>query len=215
VACYGRFGQVVARLLSSAGYQSTLLDVDSDQVDLVRKFGARVYYGDATRIDLLRSAGAADAKLLVIAIDNHEKALLLVEEVKKHFPHLTILARASGRNQAFDFLDHGVDHVYRELFDSSLRMGTTALQLLGMRAYQAHRTARSFRRHDEQAVREGAVARRGAGDDILRVLRGKADELTRVLRAEHEKAPEKEAGWDTETRREAQREAQREQSSST
>ena len=139
VAGYGRFGQVVARLLGSAGFQSTLLDFDSDQVDLVRRFGSRVYYGDASRIDLLRSAGAGKAKLLVLALDNPEKTLEVVHTVKKHFPNLTILARARSRSDAFDLLDAGVEHIFRELFDSSLNMGTAALKLLGVRSYRAHR----------------------------------------------------------------------------
>lgn len=211
IAGYGRFGQVVARLMHSAGYEATLLDVDSDQVDMVRRFGARVYYGDASRIDLLRSAGADKARILVLAIDNHEKMLGMVHEVKKHFPHLTLFARAAGRNQAFDLLDAGVDHVYRELLDSSLRMGTAVLQKLGMRAYRAHRAARSFRRFDERAVREAAALRKEAGDDFMRVLRGKAQELSRVLRAEYARQPDRESGWDTEKRRKS---AQAEEESS-
>lgn len=203
VAGYGRFGQVVARLLHTAGYECTLLDIDSDQVDMVRRFGARVYYGDASRIDLLKSAGAGRAKLFVIAIDDHEKALQMAEEVRKHFPHLQILARATGRRQAFDLLDRGVDHVFRETFDSALRMGTDALQLLGMRAYRAHRAARAFRRHDEHSVREAAIARRETEGDITSILRNKAEELNRVLSQEYHRDPEREAGWDTEGRRKA------------
>lgn len=197
VAGYGRFGQVVARLLHSAGFESTLLDVDSDQIDLVRKFGARVYYGDATRMDLLHSAGANKARLLIIAIDEHEKALELAREVAKHFPNLTLLARARGRPEAFDFHNAGVEYVYRETFDSSLRMGTAALELLGMRSYRAHRAARAFRRHDEAFLRETARQRKASGEWVT-FARTRSDDLLKVLRAEHQRQPDREAGWDTE-----------------
>lgn len=196
VAGYGRFGQVLARLLHSAGYESTLLDLDSDQIELVRKFGARVYYGDATRMGLLHSAGAHKARLLVVAIDNHEKALELAREVRMHFPSLTILARARGRREAFDFLDAGVEHVYRETFDSSLRMGTAALELLGIRSYRAHRAARAFRRHDEAYLRETARERQKAGEWV-QFARTRSDDLQRVLQAEHHREPDREKGWDT------------------
>lgn len=197
VAGYGRFGQVCARLLHSAGFESTLLDVDSDQVDLVKRFGSRVYYGDASRMDLLESAGARNARLLIVAIDHHEKAIKLVHEVKKHFPNLTILARARGRREAFDFHDLGVTHIYRETFDSSLRLGTAALELLGMRSYRAHRAARAFRRHDEQFMRETADKRQETGEWFT-FARSRSDDLLKVLREEYLKEPEREAGWDTE-----------------
>ncbi len=196
VAGYGRFGQVCARLLHSAGFEATLLDVDSDQVDLVRRFGSRVYYGDASRMDLLESAGAHRARLLIVAIDHHDKALELVHEVKKHFPNLTILARARGRREAFDFHDLGVVHVYRETFDSSLRLGTAALELLGMRSYRAHRAARAFRRHDERFLRETAQKRQETGD-WFKFARTRSDDLLKVLRDEYEREPELEEGWDT------------------
>jgi voltage-gated potassium channel Kch len=197
VAGYGRFGQVVARLLRSAGFESTLLDVDSDQIDLVRKFGSRVYYGDATRMDLLHSAGAHKARLLVVAIDDHGKALKLVQEATKHFPRLTILARARGRSEAFDFHDAGVAYVYRETFDSSLRLGTAALELLGMRSYRAHRVARAFRHHDEALLRETARERQKSGEWI-QFSKTRSDDLLKVLRAEHSQQKEEDAGWDTE-----------------
>ncbi len=197
VAGFGRVGQVVARLLGSAGFESTVLEIDSDQVDLVRKYGRRVYYGDASRVDLLRSAGADKAKLLVIAIDNEEKAKQLALEVRAHFPHLAIVARARGRGDAYDLYDAGVEHVYRETLDSSLRMGVAALRILGMRAYRAHRTARSFRRHDERVVRETARERHGA-EDLFTLMRGKSEDLARVLKEEHESDPSREEGWDDE-----------------
>lgn len=202
VAGYGRFGQVVARLLRSAGVEATLLDFDSDQIELVRRFGNRVFYGDASRVDLLHSAGAEKAKLLVIAIDNSEKTLEMVHTIKKHFPHLTILARAKSRRDAFDLLDAGVEHIYRELLDSSLSMGTTALKLLGMRSYRAHRAARTFRRHDEQFLRETAKGR-NEGESWVKFVRSRTADLEKVLRQEYEMHEPDQRSWDTESLTEA------------
>jgi len=198
VAGYGRFGQVVARLLRSAGVEATLLDFDSDQVDLVRKFGNRVYYGDASRVDLLHSAGAEKAKMIILAIDNSEKTLEMVHAIKKNFPHLVILARAKSRGDAFDLLDAGVEHIFRELLDSSLSMGTTALKLLGMRAYRAHRAARTFRRHDEAFLRETAKGR-NEGESWVKFVRSRTADLEKVLRKEYEMHEPDQRSWDTES----------------
>jgi len=194
IAGYGRFGQIVGRLLKGTGVEATLLDIDSNQVDLVRKFGARVYYGDASRIDLLTSAGAAEARLFIIAVDDPEKALSMAHEVKKHFPKLTMMARARSRRDAFDLLDAGVEHVYREVFDSSLRLGTDALSLLGMRAYRAQRAALAFRRHDEEFVRK-AAAERHAETDTFGVLRRLNADLETILKEENGLGPRLDATW--------------------
>ena len=154
VAGFGRFGNIVGRLLRANGIGATVLDNDSDRVDILRRLDLKVFYGDATRHDLLEAAGAGDARLIVLALDNQEKNLELVHTVRKHFPNLTILARAIDRPDAYALLDAGVEHVYRETFDSSLRMGVEALRLLGRRGYQAERAARTFRRHDDDALDE-------------------------------------------------------------
>ncbi len=183
VAGYGRFGQIAGRLLGAQGVDCTLLDIDSDQVDLVRRFGARVFYGDATRPDLLRAAGAEQARLLIIAIDDPEKALALAHTAHKHFPHLRVLARATGRGEALALIEAGVQHIYRETFDASLRLGTDALKLLGMRAYAAERAARSFRRYDEQTLRETAAERHDT-QRYMALVRARLQNLEGVLRAE-------------------------------
>jgi monovalent cation:proton antiporter-2 (CPA2) family protein len=201
VAGYGRFGQVAARLLRATGIGATLLDIDSDQIDLVRRFGARVYYGDATRVDLLEAAGAHKAKVLLIAIDNPEKTVELVRTVRRHFPHLTILARARGRSDAFNLHDEGVEYIYRETLDSALRMGSQALQALGMRAYQAERAARSFRRHDEVAFRE-AAAKRHDEKAWIDFVKERTQNLEKVLQAEYGQTSAREVSWDLEAQRE-------------
>ncbi|MDA0748951.1 MAG: monovalent cation:proton antiporter-2 (CPA2) family protein, partial [bacterium] len=154
IAGFGRFGHIVGRLLKSNGIGTTVLDLDPEQIETLRNFGLKVFYGDATRLDLLHSAGAAEAKLLLLAIDNPERANLLVEEVRREFPHLKILARANSLHHAFELTHMGADKVFRETLDSALSMGVEALQQLGFRAYQAHRAARTFKKHEDHAMAE-------------------------------------------------------------
>ena len=120
IAGFGRFGSIVGRFLRANGIQPTVLEFDSDRVELLRKLGLQVYYGDASRKDLLEAAGAEHARLLVIAIEEHERALAIVETAQRHFPHLTILARAAGRPEAYELQDSGVEHVYRETLDTTV-----------------------------------------------------------------------------------------------
>lgn len=154
IAGFGRFGHIIGRLLRANGIGATVLDLDADQVEIIRKLGIKVFYGDATRLDLLHAAGAATAKIIVIAIDHEGKAVELAELVQKHFPHLKIFARASGRVHAYEFQKRGIMSFYRETVGSSLELGVDVLRALGMRAHQAHRAAQFFKMHDEQAVRD-------------------------------------------------------------
>ncbi|MEO7697890.1 MAG: cation:proton antiporter, partial [Opitutus sp.] len=154
IAGFGRFGHIVGRLLRANGVGTTVLDLDADQVEIVRKLGIKVFYGDATRVDLLHAAGAARAKVIVIAIDNEEKAVGLVETVQQHFPALKIYARAAGRVHAYEFQKRGVMTFYRETLGSSLDLGVDLLHELGMPMEQAQRAAATFKRHDEASVRE-------------------------------------------------------------
>ncbi|MDH5197233.1 MAG: monovalent cation:proton antiporter-2 (CPA2) family protein, partial [Gemmatimonadota bacterium] len=159
IAGFGRFGNTIGRLLRANGVGTTVLDFDSDRVELLRRLGLQVFYGDATRLDLLRAAGAEEAELLILALDEAEEMRKLVETARKHFPHLTILARAFDRPDAFDLMEAGVQRVYRDTLDTALRVGVDALRLLGHRAHQATRAAARFRRHDEDALRELMAAR--------------------------------------------------------
>lgn len=154
IAGFGRFGLVVGRMLQVNGFSATILDLDPAQVDIIRRLGMKVFYGDATRLELLQAAGAEKAKLFIIAIDDEERSVALAEVVRKHFPNLRILVRASGRIHAFRLLRIGVTEVYRETLDSSLRVAVDALRALGVRGYQAERAAKKFRIHDERVVRE-------------------------------------------------------------
>jgi Kef-type K+ transport system membrane component KefB len=201
IAGFGRFGHIVGRLLIANGVGATVLDVDSDHVELLRRLGLKVFYGDASRDDLLIASGATRAKLLVLAIDDPEKALKIVETTKKHCPKITILARAHGRAHAYELMDAGVDHIYRETLDSSLRVGIDALRLLGFRSYQAHRAARKFRRHDEESIRELGSMRHDRRAYIHRA-REMIRDLESMLREDLAGIDhERDSAWDTDSLR--------------
>ncbi len=154
IAGFGRFGHIVGRLLRANGIGCTVLDLDPDQVEIVRRIGIKVFYGDATRVDLLHAAGAHKAKIIVIAIDDETKSVSLAETVQKHFPNLKIFVRASGRVHAYEFQKRGIQHFYRETFGSSLDLGVDVMRTLGFRGHEAVRAARTFKKHDDAAVRE-------------------------------------------------------------
>ena len=151
IAGFGRFGNVVGRLLKAQGVGTTVLDLDPEQIDTLRHFGLKVFYGDAGRLDLLHSAGAEHAKILVLAIDEPEKANMIAEEVQRHFPHLKIMARAESMEHAYELMHVGVEHVFRETFDSALSMGIETMKALGFRAYEAHRSVKQFKEHERES----------------------------------------------------------------
>ena len=147
---FGRFGQIVGRVLRMHGIAFTALERDLGQVDVVRRFGNKVYYGDPTRPDLLRAAGAEQAKLLIVALDHPEDALRVVEVAKRNFPHLKVMARARNRRHAYLLMDRGVDGLVRETFYSSLKIAEESLLALGISPEDAARSVELFRAHDEQ-----------------------------------------------------------------
>lgn len=153
IAGFSHFGSTVGRFLRANGVEATILDNDSDRVDLLRRMGFKVYYGDVTRHDLLESAGAAEAKILVSALDGLDVTRALVATVQKHFPHLRLVVRARHRAHAYELMAMGVEHVYREHLESSLRLGEDVLKMMGFRAYSAHRAAQAFRRYDDDAMK--------------------------------------------------------------
>jgi len=154
IAGFGRVGGIVGRFLQANGVGTTVLEFDSDHVEVLRKLGRKVFYGDASRLDLLRAAGAEHAKVMLLAIDDHAKTMGVVETIRAEFPHLRLLVRAGDRLDAYELIEHGVEDVYRETFETSLRMGVDALKALDVRAHRAHRAAQRFRRHDEASLRE-------------------------------------------------------------
>ena len=132
----------------------TVLERDISSVSLMRKYGYKVYYGDATEVDLLRSAGAEAAKSIVITCNEPEDTMKIVHLCQQHFPHLAILARARGRVEAHELLQAGVKQFSRETFSSALELGRKALMTLGMHPHQAHRAQLHFRRLDMRMLRE-------------------------------------------------------------
>jgi glutathione-regulated potassium-efflux system ancillary protein KefC len=148
IAGFGRYGQMVGRLLNAQGFAATVLDHDADMIEAARAFGYKVFYGDATRLDMLRTAGAASAKVFVVAVDSREQSLRIVDLVREHFPNLELVARARDVPHWNDLRDRGVVRVDREVFESSLRTGRRVLELLGQTPYEARRHAVRFRRHN-------------------------------------------------------------------
>ncbi len=154
IAGFGRFGQIIGRLLHANNIGTTVLDYKPSQIEMVRRFGYKAFYGDASRVDLLHSAGAQEAKLFILAIDDKEKALEIAETVKKHFPNLEIIARSFDRRHSYELMNLGVKVIQRETFNSALELGASALKLLGFQNYQAHRAALTFKHHDEKSLVE-------------------------------------------------------------
>ena len=185
IAGFGRVGQVVGRLLRANGFSTVVLDADIEQIDLLRRFGRPANYGDATRLDLLRAAGAETAKMLIIAIDDREKTVELAEKARQAFPHLTIIGRAWDRRHAYDLLRNGADAVERETFEGALALGRTALQRLGFRAHRAVRAADLFRRHDVRSF-EKLAPLWGQEENYILASRDAANTMDRLLSADLE-----------------------------
>jgi glutathione-regulated potassium-efflux system ancillary protein KefC len=150
----GRYGQIVGRMLYANGITPTVLDHDAEQIEAMRKFGWRAFYGDATRLDLLRTAGAASAKVLVLAIDDVEQSLKVAALVREHFPNLAVAARARNVQHYFKLRELGITLVERETLDSSLMSARSVLGLLGWEAHHARTLAMRFRRHTIRQLEE-------------------------------------------------------------
>ncbi len=202
VAGYGRFGQIVSRLLRSQGFQTTLLEYDAVQIDLVRKFGTKAFYGDVTNLDLLKAAGAEEAKIVVLSLDNIDKAILVTEMCRKHFPHLKVFARAKGRREAYEIKKAGAFFVMRETLGSALLLGREALVELGFRKFQAQRAAQTFLHYDTKHMDELTDL---WGDEKQYILAAteKAELLEAVLRSDIKDRAEMEThAWDSKQRKE-------------
>jgi monovalent cation:proton antiporter-2 (CPA2) family protein len=152
IAGFGRFGQIVGRILLAKKVSFTALEANQTQVDFLRRFGNQVFYGDASRLELLRAAHAENAEVFVIAIDDVEASVRTAELIRKHFPHLKIFARARNRQHAFRLMDLDVRYTIRETFVSSLEMSEKVLETLGLSKSKAIDTVRRFRAHDEATM---------------------------------------------------------------
>jgi len=195
VAGFGRFGQIATRLLTANDFSVVLLDSSIEQIDTIRRFGWRVHYGDATRLDLLRAAGADKAKLLLVAIDDKDKAVELVKAATEYFPNLTIIARAFDRRHAYELVRVGGDDVVRETFESALLFGKKALLRLGLSDRRAARAVTLFREHDMKLFKklapvygeeeQYAMAVRDSRETMEKLL---AEEMRRLSKEEAEEA---------------------------
>jgi CPA2 family monovalent cation:H+ antiporter-2 len=152
IAGFGHFGSTIGRFLRANGVEATILDNDSDRVELLRKMGFKVYYGDATRLDLLKSAGADDAKIMIAAIDSPEINKELAATVKKHFPGLKLMVRAKSRMDAYEYIEMGLTDIYRESLHTSVKMAVDVLTRMGHRSYTASRQGQKFLQYDEEAL---------------------------------------------------------------
>ena len=202
IAGFGRFGQVVGRLLRASGVPLTILDQDPAVAEMVARVGIKVHYGDASRSELLRAAGCEKARVFVVAVDDHDQAMAIVRAVQHHFPHLTILARAHNRAHYFELRALGVRLVHREQFAAAFELGVDALRALGVRAYTAHRRAHAWRVH-EHATLEALAADWGK-DDARYFARWRAahDEAEALLREDEARARrDRDAAWDAAPRR--------------
>ncbi|HEU4654925.1 MAG TPA: monovalent cation:proton antiporter-2 (CPA2) family protein [Steroidobacteraceae bacterium] len=188
IAGFGRFGQIVGRILTMRKVQFTALETSVDQVDFVRRFGNKVYYGDASRLELLQAAGAADAEVFVLAIDDIEASIRTAEMVRRHFPHLKVLARARNRQHAIRLMDLDVRYVIRETYLSSLDLAQKALEKLGMPHHEAVESIRRFDEHDTRRLR---IQREIGGDEqkLIQSARDAAVELEKLFEAD-EGSPE-------------------------
>ena len=154
IAGFGRFGQIIGRMLIANNIPVTIMDRSASQVERVRTFGFKVFYGDISREDLLHSAGAQHAKLLIVTMEDRDMAEKIIQTAQRHFPHLKLYVRAYDVLHHHELQKYNVDHIEREVFQASLKMGEKSLQALGMRAYQARRAAAEFALHDEKITKK-------------------------------------------------------------
>ncbi|HAD45929.1 MAG TPA: potassium:proton antiporter [Alcanivorax sp.] len=182
VAGFGRFGQIIGRILVSRRIPFTALDSNPDHIDTVRRFGNEVYFGDVTRLDLLHTAGLQHARIMVLAIDDVQASLRAVRLIREHFPHITLIVRARDRYHAYSLMAEGVEHVIRETLDSSLRAAQTTLAQLGMPETTAIDLVRTFRDVDERLLRE-QFAHRDKLDKLIELSARGREELESLLEA--------------------------------
>ena len=196
IAGSGRYGQIVGRMLFANGITPTILDHDAEAIDGLRRFGWRAFYGDATRLDLMRTAGAAEASLLILAIDDIEQSVEIAKMVKEHFPGLTIVARARNVQHYYELFEQDVKYIERETFDSALMSARSALEHLGWQPHQARNLALRFRRHNVAQLRQTAPLRKDEARLIAAARQGR-QQLEELFALERQQAAERQAraGW--------------------
>ncbi len=196
IAGFGRFGQIVGRILRARRIAFTALEANQTQVDFLRRFGNQVFYGDASRLEMLRAAHAENAEIFVLAIDDVEASVRTAELIAKHFPHLKIFARARNRQHAFRLMDLEVRYTIRETLVSSLEMSEKILETLGLSKSMSVETVRRFRAHDEATMRKQQAVK----DDerkLLESAREAAEQLLHLFETDAEQPEEPDTGLKT------------------
>ncbi len=196
IAGFGRYGQIVARVLFANGVKPTVLDHDGEAIEALRKFGWPVFYGDATRLDLMRTAGADRARLLVLAIDDIEQSVECAKMVRENFPEVTIVARARNVQHYYELYELGVTMIERETLDSALMTARSALEQLGWQPHQARNLALRFRRHNVAQLAALAPHRKDEARLIAAAKQGR-QQLEELFAIERQQAAERQAraGW--------------------
>lgn len=186
IAGFGRFGQIVGRLLAIVGRPFTALEIDSSQVDVVRRYGNKVHYGDASNLETLRAAGAAHARVFVLAIDDIEASMRTAETVRRHFPDLKVVARARNRRHEYHLMDLGIEHIYRETLPASLEMSEQVLADLGFQDREILKVLQAFRERDARLVREQHAVQHDE-EKVIQSAIDTASELELLLRSDLQK----------------------------
>jgi glutathione-regulated potassium-efflux system ancillary protein KefC len=187
IAGFGRVGQIAGRLLFAHGVRANVLDRDPDQIDTLKRFGFKVFYGDATRLDLLRAAGAGEAKILINAIDDVDANLEVADLARENFPHLRVISRARNVQHYYELKRRGVQVIERETFESALRLGRDALEALGASPYEARLAADKFRRHNTASV-EAMFAHYGDQERMQSAARAAREEFEQSFQRDRELA---------------------------
>jgi glutathione-regulated potassium-efflux system ancillary protein KefC len=193
---FGRYGQIVGRLVSAQGIQVTVLDHDPDTVAGLREFGFRVFYGDATRLDVLRTAGAATALAVVVAVDDVEQSLEIVDLVHEHFPQARLVARARNVGHLYQLQDRQVDFIERELFESSLRSARSVLEVLGWPAHEARESAMRFRQRNIKLTADGYPHYKDRAKLIAVAKEGRQQFAEQMAREREERQKRTRGDWD-------------------
>ncbi|GHA38111.1 potassium transporter [Devosia pacifica] len=181
---YGRFGQIVTRMLRAQGFEMTLIDDDPVQIELMRRYGVKVFYGDASRLELLHAAHVEQAQIVVIAVANGPRIVEIARQIRKHFPHVKIAARAEDREHAHQLMEMGVEAFERELFLSAVSLGAQALEQLGYTKEQAKKLAEAFEQHDRQLLSDAFELRHDAAASAGLYRRRAMELLDRAIEAD-------------------------------
>ncbi len=193
---FGRYGQIIGRLVSAQGIPVTVLDHDPDTVAGLREFGFRVFYGDATRLDVLRTAGAATALAVVVAVDDVEQSLEIVDVVREHFPQARLVARARNVSHLYQLQDRKVEFIERELFESSLRSARSVLEVLGWPAHEARESAMRFRQRNLKLTADGYPHYKDRAKFIAVAKEGRQQFAEQMAREREERQKRVRGDWD-------------------